>query len=977
MNSGPRPLVLLLGLVLCVSGCASSSTFTSPTPSVPPPPQAFLASLRISLASASPVIGQGDQITVTGTDQNGKAIQVTVALTYASSNTAVAAVSSSGLIQALAAGSATITVSAPNTPPVTAVVNIAPLAQTVTFPAPTPGAMFLVSATSSSGLPVVFSSVTPTTCSVSGTMVTELLSGICTIEADQPGNSIYAPAPLVTQTVNIGQKVGAISVTPANTTVDPGISATFTASALDQFNQPMLGATFTWTGANNGVVVGQNSTQFPVTQQITAHAGGVTSAPASLTVNPAAPILTTATLSPSTATISAPSGIQQFSVAEQDQFGRPMNPFVTCSYSSSNLAAATINSSGTATSQNTTPNTVTTNIVALCGGMTTNSVVLTVLAQKSFAAKLVVTDAQVQQSLSTSVSVIALDEFNQPFPIGQIDVDAGFDATVISAVAQNNEGNQVLIGGLKVGTTQVTVHIDTDDSVMATFNVTVVPCLPGICYTPILTTINVTGETQSMDFQGTQEFTAQGIDQKGGGFNTTFTWASTNTSAVVIDPVSGIATAVGPGTAAIQATSAGVTGTSLTITVVPVTPVAISIATIFPTVAAVRLSRAESITINGTGFNSGAVVNFGSDSTPANTVFKSSTQLIVTVPASDLNVTTDTVVPITVTNALQPGATTQAISNSVSFLITTKGMVSITFDDAFQSTYDNGIPIFDAAGIKVTEFVITGNYNKGLRSDGYPWGWNNNNCPTVSPAPTVFNSSCFVGVGATNYMTWDEVHTLASHGHEIGAHTRSHNSLSILSAADQLGEIQGAKDDLAANGLTVHTMAYPYGDYGCLTQTASQTTCATVAGNGTGSTAQTIGTLVKGSGYRGARSSDIGFEGDTSGNPAGNLPLYLASQTGDVTPGDAMTTAQLIAIVDAAMTKGAWVIFLFHRVDEPCRSDLCVAPQVPNAISIDSTSLQGLASYLTTKGIRTATVNEGLAIEGLNGQTQILVFPTE
>jgi hypothetical protein len=60
-----------------------------------------------------------------------------------------------------------------------------------------------VSAAASSGLPVLYSSVTPSICSVESTigLVTGLASGTCTIAADQSGNSRYAPAPRVTRDI--------------------------------------------------------------------------------------------------------------------------------------------------------------------------------------------------------------------------------------------------------------------------------------------------------------------------------------------------------------------------------------------------------------------------------------------------------------------------------------------------------------------------------------------------------------------------------------------------------------------------------------------------------------------------------------------------------------------------------------------------------------------------------------------------------
>ena len=86
--------------------------------------------------------------------------------------------------------------------------------QTITFgslPAPTyaPGGSFSISATSSSGLPVTYSSQTPGVCSVSGSTtpatVQIVAAGNCLIEANQFGNSNYSAAPSVTQAITIAK----------------------------------------------------------------------------------------------------------------------------------------------------------------------------------------------------------------------------------------------------------------------------------------------------------------------------------------------------------------------------------------------------------------------------------------------------------------------------------------------------------------------------------------------------------------------------------------------------------------------------------------------------------------------------------------------------------------------------------------------------------------------------------------------------
>ena len=57
------------------------------------------------------------------------------------------------------------------------------------------------SATATSGLAVSFSSVTPGVCSVSGSTITLITSGVCTVAANQPGNGSFYAAPQVTQNV--------------------------------------------------------------------------------------------------------------------------------------------------------------------------------------------------------------------------------------------------------------------------------------------------------------------------------------------------------------------------------------------------------------------------------------------------------------------------------------------------------------------------------------------------------------------------------------------------------------------------------------------------------------------------------------------------------------------------------------------------------------------------------------------------------
>jgi hypothetical protein len=74
-------------------------------------------------------------------------------------------------------------------------------AQSITFASIPPhhisDAPFTVSATASSGLPVSFSSLTNPVCTVSGSTVSIVAIGICSIAADQAGDGTFRPAPRV------------------------------------------------------------------------------------------------------------------------------------------------------------------------------------------------------------------------------------------------------------------------------------------------------------------------------------------------------------------------------------------------------------------------------------------------------------------------------------------------------------------------------------------------------------------------------------------------------------------------------------------------------------------------------------------------------------------------------------------------------------------------------------------------------------
>ena len=112
-------------------------------------------------------------------------------------------------------------------------VNAGSQAQTITFANPgtqTVGTPLTLAATATSGLAVSFTSATTNICTVSGTTATFIASGTCTIDANQAGNSTYAPATMVPQSFTVNGKAQTITFgTIATQTV--GTPLTFSATA--------------------------------------------------------------------------------------------------------------------------------------------------------------------------------------------------------------------------------------------------------------------------------------------------------------------------------------------------------------------------------------------------------------------------------------------------------------------------------------------------------------------------------------------------------------------------------------------------------------------------------------------------------------------------------------------------------------------------------------------------------------------------
>jgi peptidoglycan/xylan/chitin deacetylase (PgdA/CDA1 family) len=116
--------------------------------------------------------------------------------------------------------------------------------------------------------------------------------------------------------------------------------------------------------------------------------------------------------------------------------------------------------------------------------------------------------------------------------------------------------------------------------------------------------------------------------------------------------------------------------------------------------------------------------------------------------------------------------------------------VSITFDDGSRSIYTKGLKIIKDNNVKATVFMVSdliGNVNV----------WDIKN-----------------GESKDEMLNLDELQEMIKAGIEIGAHTKTHPHLTLISEKNAYEEILASKKILEEKlNININFFAYPYGDY--------------------------------------------------------------------------------------------------------------------------------------------------------------------
>ena len=138
------------------------------------------------------------------------------------------------------------------------------------------------------------------------------------------------------------------------------------------------------------------------------------------------------------------------------------------------------------------------------------------------------------------------------------------------------------------------------------------------------------------------------------------------------------------------------------------------------------------------------------------------------------------------------GYTTLSINDALSFLNHGRAIpeksVLLTFDDGYGNIYSNAFPILKKFGFKASVFIITATIDRNK-----------------------------------DYLTSWQLKFMSRHGIDIESHTLNHGNLKLLSYEQQFNALMLSRNKIERLvGKKVLSIAYPYGEYNCLTLKAAK-----------------------------------------------------------------------------------------------------------------------------------------------------------
>jgi titin len=137
------------------------------------------------------------------------------------------------------------------------------------------GSTYTISATATSGLSTTFSSATTGVCTVSGSTVTFVGAGTCTVNADQAGDGTYSAATRVTQSFNVLARAVTPTIIshPSSASRTVGQSATFSVTATASDGGTL---SYVWKKAGVAISPSETGTSYTISSTVTGSAGDFT-----------------------------------------------------------------------------------------------------------------------------------------------------------------------------------------------------------------------------------------------------------------------------------------------------------------------------------------------------------------------------------------------------------------------------------------------------------------------------------------------------------------------------------------------------------------------------------------------------------------------------------------------------------------------------------------------------------------------------
>ena len=183
-------------------------------------------------------------------------------------------------------------------------------------------------------------------------------------------------------------------------------------------------------------------------------------------------------------------------------------------------------------------------------------------------------------------------------------------------------------------------------------------------------------------------------------------------------------------------------------------------------------------------------------------------------------------------------------------------IVSVTFDDGWESVYTNGLPILQKDGIQTTQYIISG---------------------------TMANNY--------SYMSEPQIKSMEDAGHEIAAHTVTHADLTTLDDQQLTYQLAYSKQVLAKDFGPIYDFTSPYGAYN----------------------QHTLDVISKY--YRSQKNA----EGDPTSNDLESInvkktfsPMNITSYTVRKTT----TSAELKKLLQDARENNGWLVLTYHQVQD-------------------------------------------------------------